>query len=48
MKTEKITFMSDEYFELLKKHPKAGKYFALGDKVIVVLEGKAFEIVPES
>jgi len=47
MKTEKITFMSDEYFELLKKHPEAGKYFALGDKVIVVLEGKAYKVTPE-
>lgn len=44
MTTTKYKFGTDEYFALLSQHPEWGKYFAVGDKVIVVLEGKAVEI----
>jgi Ca-activated chloride channel homolog len=47
MTTEKIVFLSDEYFALLDTHPELGAYFALGDKVIVVIEGTAYEVVAE-
>ena len=38
MKTRRVTFASDEYFELLDKHPELKPYLALGEKVTVVLE----------
>jgi Ca-activated chloride channel family protein len=45
MTTTKISFGSDNYFELLAARPEWGKYFALGTHVIVVLEGTAYEVV---
>jgi len=42
--TSKVKYMSDEYFGLLAKHPKLGKFLALGERVLVVFEGKAYEI----
>ncbi len=46
MQTEKVVFLSDAYFELLEAHPELGDYFALGDQVIVVLDGTAYEVTP--
>jgi len=43
--TVKIKLYSDEYFELTRKHPEAAKYLALGPRVVVVLDGKAYETV---
>jgi hypothetical protein len=45
MTTTRISFGSDNYFELLTAQPEWGKYFALGTHVIVVLEGTAYEVV---
>jgi len=45
MTTTKVSFGSDNYFELLAARPEWGKYFALGTHVIVVLEGTAYEVV---
>lgn len=39
MTTTKVSFGSDNCFELLTARPEWGKYFALGTHVIVVLEG---------
>jgi len=39
-----LVFGSDEYFELLKKNPKLGSYFSLGEKVIVVLDGRVYKV----
>jgi hypothetical protein len=36
---------SDEYYHLLRDRHEAGKYFALGNRVIVVLGDKAYETV---
>ncbi|MBZ0286621.1 MAG: VWA domain-containing protein, partial [Anaerolineae bacterium] len=47
MTTQKVVFLSDEYFALLDAHPELGDYFAIGDKVIVVLEGTAYEVTAE-
>jgi hypothetical protein len=47
METEKVVFLSDEYFALLDENPELGPYFALGDRVIVVLDGIAYEVVAE-
>jgi len=37
-------FGSDEYFELLKQNPKLGSYFSLGERVIVVLDGRVYKV----
>jgi hypothetical protein len=37
-------FGSDEYFALLKREPKLGSYFALGESVIVVFEGRVYKV----
>src|SRR5690606_26600937 len=35
MTTEKVAFLSDEYFALLDTHPELAEYFAVGERVIV-------------
>jgi Ca-activated chloride channel family protein len=47
MTTQKIVFLSDAYFDLLAANGSLGEYFALGERVIVVLEGVAYEVVTE-
>jgi Ca-activated chloride channel family protein len=39
-----IKFGSDEYFELLKRQPKLGAFFSLGERVIVVFEGRVYSV----
>ena len=39
-----LMFGSDEYFALLKQHPKLGSYFALGERVLVVFEGRVYRV----
>jgi Ca-activated chloride channel homolog len=39
-----LKFGSDEYFELLSKKPKLGDFFALGEKLIVVFEGRVYRV----
>ncbi len=39
-----VSFGSDGYFALIAAHPDWGRYFALGDHVIVVLDGTAYEV----
>lgn len=45
MTTQKVEFLSDAYFELLAQQPALGDFFALGERVIVVLEDVAYEVV---
>jgi Ca-activated chloride channel family protein len=45
MTTVKIGFGSDAYFDLLAARPDWGLYFAVGDRVIFVSEGTAYEVV---
>lgn len=40
---KKIKAFSDAYFALLKEHADAAKYLALGPRIIVVLDGVAYE-----
>ena len=47
MKTKKVAFLDEEYFDLISKEPILGSYFALGERVIVVHEGQAYETVPQ-
>jgi Ca-activated chloride channel family protein len=39
-----LVFGSDSYFALLKQKPDLASYFALGEKVIVVLEGRIYRV----
>ncbi len=43
----KIQRFSEAYFKLLDKAPEVGKYYALGDQVIFLLNGKAIQIGDE-
>jgi len=45
MTTEKVEFLSDAYFDLLDSTPELAAYFALGERVIVVLDGVAYEVI---
>jgi len=47
MKTKEVLFLSPEYFDLISDEPELGSYFALGDRVIVVYQGQAYEVVSE-
>jgi Ca-activated chloride channel family protein len=40
-----ITYLSEEYFELLKKYPDVKKYLALGDRVTFVHDGTSYRII---
>ncbi len=40
----KIRYMSNEYFDLIKKKSGIGKFLALGEKVIIVFENTVYEI----
>ena len=44
----KVGFLSDDYFELVTAVPLLGDYFALGQRVLVVYEGTAYEVVEGS
>ncbi|MGD9145957.1 MAG: VIT domain-containing protein [Anaerolineae bacterium] len=44
MTTVPVSFGSDDYFALVAARPEWGRYFALGDHVIAVLEGTAYEV----
>ncbi len=39
-----VKFGSEEYFALIKQYPKLSSYFALGERVVVVLEGRVFRV----
>lgn len=46
MTTTRLAFGSDAFFELLAAHPELGRFFALGERVIVVVDGVAYETTP--
>ncbi|MEO8397404.1 MAG: hypothetical protein ABI700_30690, partial [Chloroflexota bacterium] len=48
METQKVAFLSDDYFTLLDGKPELAQFFAIGDHVIVVLDGTAYEVTPEA
>jgi hypothetical protein len=45
MDTVKLGFGTDPFFEFLGHHPQVGRYFAVGERVIVVVDGVAYETV---
>jgi hypothetical protein len=47
MQVNRVQFGSAAYFDLFAEHPEWGKYFALGEEVIVVTGDVAYQIVLE-
>jgi Ca-activated chloride channel family protein len=39
-----LTFGSDDYFALLKQKPSLAQFFSLGERVIVVFEGRVYRV----
>jgi Ca-activated chloride channel family protein len=39
-----VKFGSDEYFALLKQKPKLAAFFALGERVVVILDGRIYRV----
>ena len=39
-----LVFASDEYFELARREPLLAKYFALGERVVVVFKGRVYRV----
>jgi Ca-activated chloride channel homolog len=39
-----LTFASEEYFALLKREPRLSDFFALGERVVVVYQGRVYRI----
>jgi Ca-activated chloride channel homolog len=39
-----LTFGSDEYFALLKREPRLADFFALGERVLVVYQGRVYRV----
>lgn len=39
-----LTFASDEYFALLKREPRLSEFFALGERVVVVYQGRVYRV----
>ncbi len=48
MSAAQVGFGSESYFELLASRPEWGAYFALGERVIFLAEGAAYEVVEEA
>ncbi len=46
--TTKVGFATEDYFRLLSAHPEWGPYFSVGQTVIVVLDGVAYEVTEEA
>ncbi len=44
MQAEAVLFGSERYFQLLRQYPEIGPYLALGDRVVVVVDGKAYAV----
>lgn len=47
MTPQEIVFLSDAYFELLEHDARVAQFYALGEHVIFVLDGVAYEVVAE-
>jgi Ca-activated chloride channel family protein len=45
MHTKMIDFLSQDYFTLVAAHPELADAFALGDKVIALSDGVAYEVI---
>jgi Ca-activated chloride channel family protein len=47
METQKVSFLSEDYFKLIEARPVLGAAFSLGERVIAFSDGNAYEVVPE-
>ncbi|MBN2303373.1 MAG: VWA domain-containing protein [Anaerolineae bacterium] len=47
MTPAEVVFLSDAYFDLLDLDPAIGEFLALGDHVLFVWDGAAYEVLPE-
>ena len=47
MKTQQVAFLSPDYFALAQSRPDVSAALAIGDKEIVVVDGKAYEVTAE-
>ncbi|MFH1747816.1 MAG: VIT domain-containing protein [Planctomycetota bacterium] len=43
---QQITAFGSEYFELIKQQPRLARFFALGERVVVVLDRQVYESLP--
>ena len=43
--TTTVSFLSEAYFELIRKSPLLGQYFALGPRVTLVMDSKVIKVV---
>ncbi len=43
---ERVIYLSDRYFELLRENPELSAVFAFGDRVRFVLDGRVIEVAP--
>ena len=48
MVAEAVAFGGARYFKLLAERPELGRYLALGDRVTVLVDGKAYAIAPDA
>ena len=48
MTTVKVQFLSEDYFKLLELRPDLAEAFALGERVIAISNGVAFEVTAEA
>lgn len=39
-----VKFGSDDYFNLLKQEPRLGEFFSLGERVVVIFEGRIYRV----
>jgi Ca-activated chloride channel family protein len=44
MATTKVGFGSDDYYQVLAQRPEWGSFFALGERVIFLADGQAYEV----
>lgn len=44
LETVRVEYLSDEYFKLAQEKPELAKFFAAGEAVTVVFEGRAYEV----
>jgi len=44
IKVRKMKYLSEKYFDILRRKPKLGKYFAIAKNIIVIYEKECYQI----
>jgi hypothetical protein len=39
-----LTFGDEAYFDLIKREPQLARFFALGERVVVVFKGRVYRV----